>query len=176
MPKAKAKTGDQVILNYVGTLDTGEEFDNTAQRNQPMSVIVGDKGLIPAFSDALVGMSAGDTKQLHIEASNGYGDYNPNAIVELPKETFPEEIQQNLQVGMVLPLIMKDKPQTPFPAKTTEIKESTFTFDLNHPLAGKNINFDIEVVAVTKAKNIATGDTTTNTTTATDTTTTTTTE
>lgn len=152
MAKAKAKKGDQVVLNYVGTLDTGEEFDNTASRNQPMSVIVGDSSLIPAFSAALVGMSAGETKKVHIEASKGYGEYNPEAIVELPKETFPQEIQQNLQVGMVLPLIMKDNPKQPFPAKTTEIKETSFTFDLNHPLAGKDINFDIEVLAVKKLK------------------------
>ena len=55
-----------------------------------MSVIVGDGGLIPAFSDALIGMSAGDTKTLHLEAAKGYGEYNPDAIVELPKETFPQ--------------------------------------------------------------------------------------
>lgn len=163
MPKAKAKNGDQVVLNYVGTLDTGEEFDNTASRNQPMSVIVGDGGLIPAFSDALIGMSAGDTKTLHLEAAKGYGEYNPDAIVELPKETFPQEIQENLQVGMVLPLVMKENPKTPFPAKATEIKESSFMFDLNHPLAGKNINFDIEVLAVTKAKGKTSKSTTTTT-------------
>ena len=155
MPKAKAKNGDQVVLNYVGTLDTGEEFDNTASRNQPMSVIVGDGAIIPAFSDALIGMSAGDTKTLHLEAEKGYGEYNPDAIVELPKETFPEDIRQNLQVGMVLPLVMKENPKTPFPAKATQIKENSFMFDLNHPLAGKNINFDIEVLAVTKANKIS---------------------
>ena len=153
MQKAKSKNGDTVVLNYVGKItESGEVFDDTKNRQEPMSIVAGDDSLIPGFTSAIIGMSAGDTKTISLPAAEGYGDYNPEAMVELPKETFPEQVQQNLQVGMVLPLVLKTSPGQPFPATTKQINESTFTFDLNHPLAGKDIAFDIEVVSVTKAK------------------------
>ena len=153
MPKAKIKNGDTVVLNYVGKItESGEVFDSTKNRQQPMSIVAGDDSLIPGFSKAIIGMSVGDTKNVSLEAKEGYGSYNPEAIVELPKETFPDQVQENLQVGMVLPLILKGNPEKPFPATTKQINESTFTFDLNHPLAGKDITFDIEVLSVQKAK------------------------
>jgi peptidylprolyl isomerase len=153
MPKAKVNNGDTVILNYVGKItESGEVFDDTSKRKQPMSVVAGDQSIIPGFSDAIIGMSAGDTKHIDIPAEKGYGKYNPEAVVELPKETFPDKVQENLKIGMVLPLILKNNPEQPFPATTKEIGEATYTFDLNHPLAGKDIEFEIEVISVTKAK------------------------
>ena len=143
------KEGDTVSVHYTGTYtETGEQFDSSHDAGTPLQVIVGSGQLIPGFEAALVGMQTGESKSVDIAPEQGYGQHNPDAIVSLPKETFPEEIQENLQVGMVLPLVLKQNPGQPFPAKTTEVGEQTFTFDLNHPLAGKDISFDIEVVSI----------------------------
>ena len=157
--KAKAttvKTGDLVNVHYKGTFtENGEEFDNSYTRGEPIKVMVGEGQVIPGFDKALVGMKEGQIKTVHILPSEGYGEYKPEAIVSLPKETFPAEIQQNLQVGMVLPLVLKDNPGQPFPAKTTKINPETFEFDLNHPLAGKEVDFEIQLVGVENVQDIA---------------------
>lgn len=143
------KEGDTVSLHYTGKYaDTGEKFDSSHDVGTPLQVTVGSGQLIPGFESALVGMQEGESKSVNIAPEQGYGQHNPEAIVSLPKDTFPAEIQENLQVGMVLPLVLKQNPEQPFPAKTTEIGDQTITFDLNHPLAGKEISFDIEVLSV----------------------------
>ena len=162
--KAKAttvKTGDLVNVHYKGTYtESGEEFDSSYTRGEPIKVMVGEGQVIPGFDKALVGMKEGQVKTVHILPSEGYGDYKPEAIVSLPKETFPAEIQQNLQVGMVLPLVLKDHPGQPFPAKTTKINPQTFEFDLNHPLAGKEVDFEIQLVGVETVADVVESSTT----------------
>ena len=143
------KEGDTVSVHYTGKYtESGEQFDSSHDAGSPLQVIVGSGQLIPGFEAALVGMQTGESKSVDVAPDQGYGQYNPEAVVALPKDTFPAEIQENLQVGMVLPLVLKQNPEQPFPAKATEIGAQTITFDLNHPLAGKDISFDIEVVSV----------------------------
>jgi len=144
------ENGQTVSLHYVGTFNDGKEFDSSHERQAPLSVIVGQGQLIKGFDNALVGMEVGQTKTVNLAPTEAYGDYNPQAMAELPKDMFPQEVQDNLQVGMMLPLVLKHAPENPFPAKTKEIKESTYVFDLNHPLAGKELNFEIELLAIEK--------------------------
>jgi FKBP-type peptidyl-prolyl cis-trans isomerase 2 len=142
------ENGQTVSIHYVGTFNDGEKFDSSHDREAPLSVIVGKGQLIKGFDQALVGMEVGQTKTVNLKPVDAYGEYNPEAKAELPKDMFPEQVQENLEVGMVLPLVLKHNPQQPFPAKTEEIKESTFVFDLNHPLAGKDLNFEIELLSI----------------------------
>ena len=146
--KTKVKNGNTISMHYVGTFDDGVEFDSSHTRNEPISVVVGSGQLIKGLDKALVGMKVGDTKTVNVKPAEGYGDYNEEAIAELPKDTFPADIQENLQVGMVLPLILKENPGQPFPAKAKEIKDESIVFDLNHPLAGKAVNFDVEIMDI----------------------------
>jgi FKBP-type peptidyl-prolyl cis-trans isomerase SlyD len=107
-------------------------------------------------------MEEGEKKSVHLEAGEAYGEFDPNAITELSKETFPEQLVDTIQVGSVIPLSTKEFPDRAFPATATEVKESTIVFNLNHPLAGKNVNFDIELVAVETAETAETEETDTN--------------
>ena len=116
------KEGDTVSVHYTGTYtETGEQFDSSHDAGTPLQVIVGSGQLIPGFEAALVGMQTGESKSVDIAPEQGYGQHNPDAIVSLPKETFPEEIQENLQVGMVLPLVLKQNPGQPFPARQLKL-------------------------------------------------------
>jgi len=152
------ENGQTVSLHYVGTFSDGEQFDSSHDREEALSVLVGAGQLIKGFDAALVGMGVGETKTINLAPTEAYGEYNPEAMAELPKDMFPQEVQDNLEVGMVLPLVLKHNPGQPFPAKTAEVKESTYVFDLNHPLAGKDLNFDIEILAIEEGA--ATTDTT----------------
>jgi len=152
--KAKASTtesvvvkkGDRVAVHYVATFDDGEQFDSSYERNQSLSIVVGEGRLIAGFESALEGMEAGEKKSIHLEAANAYGEVRPEAITEMRKDQFPEEFVDQIKEGSVIPLSTKEFPGQPFPATAKEVKESTIVFDLNHPLAGKNVNFDIELV------------------------------
>ena len=146
------KNGNTVNIHYVGTFNDGKQFDSSHSRNETLSVTVGQGNLIKGFDRALIGMKVGETKKVHIKPAEGYGEYNPKAKAELPKDMFPAEVQNNLKVGMVLPLVLKQDPSQPFPATTEAIKEETYVFDLNHPLAGKELNFEIELLAIESTK------------------------
>ena len=144
------ESGQTVSVHYTGTFNDGEKFDSSHDRKEPLSVIVGEGQLIKGFDSALVGMEVGETKTVNLKPTEAYGEYNPQALAELPKDMFPPQVQENLKVGMMLPLVLKHRPDTPFPAKAKEIKESTYVFDLNHPLAGKELNFEIELLSIDK--------------------------
>jgi|TARA_R110000744_G_C19338598_1_gene559247 FKBP-type peptidyl-prolyl cis-trans isomerase 2 len=144
----KVEKGQTVDIHYVGTFNDGEQFDSSHDREEVLSVQVGAGQLIKGFDAALIGMEIGVTKTVNIKPTEGYGEYNPEAVAELPKDMFPKEVQDNLVVGMILPLVLKHNPAQPFPAKTKEVKESTYVFDLNHPLAGKELNFSIDVLSI----------------------------
>ena len=155
--ETKIVTGNKVQLHYVGSFaEDGEVFDNSRVRNQPIDIVVGSGQLIPGLDTALVGMTVGDTKTINVKPEQGYGEYNAARVAELPKDTFPSQIQENLQVGMVLPLVLKNNPDQPFPAKAKEIKDNSIVFDLNHPLAGKEVNFDVEILGIEAAVSAAT--------------------
>ena len=148
MSNKTAKTGDNVSIHYVATFDDGEQFDSSYDRNQAIDIVLGQGTLLPGFESAIEGMEEGSKKEVHLEASEAYGQVDPNAMAELPKSTFPEDFVAEIEVGTVLPLSTKEHPGRAFPATATEVKEDTIVFDLNHPLAGKNVNFDIALISV----------------------------
>ena len=138
--------GDKVKLHYKGTFPDGEQFDSSYDRGKTISVIVGNGDMIPGFDLALEGMTVGETKHIELKPDQAYGDYNAAAIAEVPKEIFPECVRDQIEVGTVLPLTHAEFPNQPFPATAKQVKDSSVVFDLNHPMAGREINFDIEVI------------------------------
>jgi len=148
----KAKTesvvqvGDRVKLHYKGTFPDGEQFDSSYDRGKTISVTVGSGDMIAGFEQALEGMEIGQTKHIELKAADAYGDYNAAAIAEVSKEIFPEAVRDQIEVGTVLPLTHAEFPNKPFPATAKQVKENSVVFDLNHPMAGRDINFDIEVI------------------------------
>lgn len=140
--------GDQVTVHYVGTIfDTEEVFDSSRERGEPITFVADSGQMIRGFNDAVVGMTVGETKEVVVAPSDGYGEIRPEAKTEFLRTQFPEELE--LTEGMPVP--MRAPTGQVLYGHITEIGEESVTVDLNHPLAGKVIKFDIEVVSITPA-------------------------
>ena len=142
----KVKTGSNVSVHYRGTLlKDGTEFDNSRARGQPVDFQVGVTAMISGFTDALIGMTEGQTKTVTLTPSQAYGDRDPAALQPVPKGAFGENFTQ-LEVGET---VQGQRPDGgSFLAKVYELNEDVAVLDLNHPLAGEDLNFEIELVSV----------------------------
>ncbi|NNE51111.1 MAG: peptidylprolyl isomerase [Sulfitobacter sp.] len=140
---AEVKPGDNVSIHYTGTLLDGSTFDSSEGR-EPLAFEVGSGQIIPGLDEAIPGMEVGDKKMVKIEAANAYGPINPEMRQAVPREGIPADIP--LDVGTQLQM------QTPegqaLPVTVVEVDEATVTLDANHPLAGKDLQFDIELVSI----------------------------
>jgi peptidylprolyl isomerase len=136
------KNGDKVKVEYNGTLDDGTVFDSSDKHGEPLEFEIGAGQIIPGFEDAVMGMENGDEKEFQLEASDAYGDRNPQLVQKIPRDQMPNEIEQ----GMVLVVGLPNGAQ--IPVKVTEVTNEWVTIDLNHPLAGENLNFKIKIVDV----------------------------
>tara|TARA_R100001510_G_C7625886_1_gene185761 strand:- start:795 stop:1235 length:441 start_codon:yes stop_codon:yes gene_type:complete len=142
------QNGSTVTFNYRGTLSDGSEFDSSYERNEPMTITTGEGNLITGFENALAGMAAGETKTFTIEAADAYGNRDEEAFSSLDKAMFPDDFGFN--VGMAIPLKGPEGQQVI--ARLTEVADTTVTVDLNHPLAGQDLTFEVEVVTVGEAE------------------------
>ncbi len=136
------KNGDKVKVEYEGTLDDGTVFDSSEKHGEPLEFEIGAGQIIPGFEDAVMGMENGEEKEFHLEASDAYGDRNPQLVQKIPRDQMPKEVEQ----GMVLVVGLPNGAQ--IPVKVTEVTDEWVTIDLNHPLAGENLNFKIKIVDV----------------------------
>lgn len=134
--------GNKVKVEYVGKLDSGDIFDSSEKHGQPLEFEAGAGNVIKGFDEAIIGMEKGDTKDIVIKPEEAYGNENPQLIQKIPREQIP--IEQELKAGMVLGMQMPNGQQVP--ARITEANDKEVTIDLNHPLAGKTLNFNIKVV------------------------------
>jgi peptidylprolyl isomerase len=141
------KSGDKVKVHYHGKLTSGETFDSSSGRD-PLEFEVGSGTVIKGFDDGVTGMSVGEKKTITIPFDEAYGPRNPDMIIEIPKENFPKEME--LEVGM--PLMMSDQEGQQFQVTVTEIKEDSVMLDANHPLAGQDLVFDLELVDISGTK------------------------
>jgi peptidylprolyl isomerase len=139
----QVKNGSTVNVHYKGTLHDGTEFDNSHVRGETLSFQVGSGQMIRGFNDAVVGMSVGETKTVKLTPDQAYGPRNPEATQVVPKAAFGANFE--FEIGGV---IQGNGPSGPFLAKIQEVADSEVTLDLNHPLAGEALNFEIEVVSV----------------------------
>jgi len=138
----KIEIGDNVIVNYTGKLEDGTIFDTSlTEGREPLTAKLGEGKLIKGFEDGLVGMVQGDKKTIEIEPENAYGFPNELLVSDVPKTNIPEGVK----VGDVLQAMSQNGPVI---VKVIEIKENDVVLDANHPLAGKKLIFDLEVVEV----------------------------
>ena len=138
-----AKQGDNVTVHYTGKLVNGEQFDSSAGR-EPLGFTVGAGQMIKGFDAAIPGMVIGDKKTINIPAAEAYGEKDPSAIIEFPKEHVPGDMK--LEPGMQLTL--SDPQGHPVPVIVVEVKEDIIILDANHFLAGQELVFDIELVSI----------------------------
>lgn len=140
---AQVKKGDVVKVHYTGKLTSGDQFDSSAGR-EPLEFTVGAGQMIKGFDAAMPGMEVGEKKTVNIAAAEGYGEKDPNAVIEFPKENIPEDMK--IEKGMSLTLTNQEGQ--PFPVVVTDVKDEVVVLDANHFLAGQELVFDIELVEI----------------------------
>ena len=139
------ENGYAVSLHYKGTFPDGEVFDDSRLRDMPMNVVVGQGRLLKGFEDALIGMTEGQTRSISLTAQEAYGEPNPEAIAKVPRSAFPEDYE--FEIGTIVRGSSAEGTR-PVIAKILAFSDEEVTLDHNHPLAGKDINFEIEVLQV----------------------------
>ena len=139
-----ANAGQTVRAHYKGTLDDGTVFDSSYDRNEPIEFVVGVGQMIPGFDAAVLTMEAGDRKTIHIPAAEAYGEYVDEMVQSIPLEYIPNA--EDLPVGQFIYMPLEDGQMAR--CKVVKIENGEATFDLNHELAGKALNFEIELVEV----------------------------
>jgi len=138
---SQAKKGDSIKVHYTGKLDDGTVFDSSVGR-EPLDFTVGAGQLIAGFDEAVVGMAVGEKKSVRIEAEQAYGPHQPEMTLQAPRTELPADIQPEL--GMQLEASQEGGHS--MVVTVVEVTDESVTFDANHPLAGKALTFDIEVV------------------------------
>ena len=139
----KVKKGDTIRVHYTGKLEDGKEFDSSLKR-EPLQFEVGAGSVIKGFEEAVIGLEQGEKKTVEVPPEKAYGERDDKLVVEMPQKSVPEEITP--EVGMRLQLV-NQKGQA-VPVMITEVLEESIRLDANHPLAGKTLVFDIELVEI----------------------------
>jgi len=141
------KEGSKVKIMYEGSLADGTVFDRS-EKGQPLEFTVGRGEVIPGFDKALLGMKLNEKKELTVPAEEAYGQRNEEFFRKVPPSFFPDDMTP--QIDMMLNL--QDGNGRPFPGTITEITEDSITIDLNHPLAGKELTFKVEIIGIEQAE------------------------
>lgn len=142
---SKVKDGDTVKVHYTGTLtDEGTVFDSSQDR-EPLEFTLGEGKLIPGFEKAVVGMEEGDETTVEIESGDAYGQRREDLELEVAKSDLPDNIEP--EVGMQLQMQQQENGQA-IPVQITAVEDELVKLDANHPLAGKDLTFDIELIEI----------------------------
>jgi peptidylprolyl isomerase len=139
----EARPGDKLRLHYTGTLDDGTVFD-TSRGREPLEFTLGSGEIIPGLDDGVTGMAVGETRSVRVEAAQAYGEHDPDRVQAVPLSQVPDDIPTEtgtqLQVqtssGQVMNVIVAGRT------------DSELLLDTNHPLAGKALTFDVELVGI----------------------------
>ena len=145
----QVKSGDKVKVNNTGKLRNGETIDSSEGR-EPLEFTVGGGQVIKGFDQGVMGMQVGDKRTVEIEVVDAYGEKNQDMVIEFPKTQFPADMKP--EPGMQL--MMNNGEGQSFPVLVKEVKEETVLLDANHPLAGEDLVFDIELVEIVPTSRI----------------------
>ena len=141
----EAKENDRVKVHYKGSLQDGTVFDSSENR-QPLEFTIGQGMVIPGFEKGVVGMCEGDTRVISIEAEDAYGAYREDLVGVVDKSRIPDDI--DLKIGMVLQVRSPEGGVTN--VVVSAITDNDVTLDMNHPLAGKELLFEVTLVEIQK--------------------------
>jgi FKBP-type peptidyl-prolyl cis-trans isomerase 2 len=141
---AGAKKGDKVTLEYTGMLNDGTVFDASSKHDKPLQFEVGEGRVIPGFDKAVMGMKLGEKKKFTIAPAEAYGEPNPKLIKKVSRKEIPQD--RKPEVGMSL--VMGTPQGRQMQALITEVTPEYIILDLNHPLAGKALTFQIKVIKI----------------------------
>jgi FKBP-type peptidyl-prolyl cis-trans isomerase 2 len=138
-----AKSGDTVRIHYTGTLSDGSVFDSSEGRD-PLEFTLGSGQVIPGFDNGVTGMKVGETKTIEIASDDAYGPVHEDARQDVPRAQIPDEIP--LEVGIQLQ--MQSPTGQVVPVTVVAVTDEAVTLDANHPLAGKDLTFALELVSI----------------------------
>ena len=140
---ARARNGDTVTVHYTGKLEDGTVFDSSVSRD-PLQFTLGEDVLIPGFEQAVLGMSPGESKTAQVSADQAYGLHREEMVVDIDRQEFPPHFQP--EVGQQLQIPQSDGRVTRL--IVTAVSEQNVTLDANHPLAGRDLTFDIQLLEI----------------------------
>ena len=139
----QVENGDKIKVHYHGKLRSGEVFDSSQGRD-PLEFTVGSGQVIKGFDEGVKGMQVGDKKTVEIPVKDAYGEKQQEMLIEFPIDQFPEDMKP--ESGMQL--MMSNGSGQNFPVTVEEVRENTVILDANHPLAGQDLIFDLELVSI----------------------------
>ena len=141
---SQVKKGDTIKVHYKGTLSDGSLFDSSEGKD-PLEFTVGENMVIHGFDQGVINMQVGDKKTLNIPCLEAYGEINEDLLIEIPKAELPEELGE-INEGMQLNMVNQDGYE--IPVEVIEIKEDAIVLDGNHPLAGEDLIFEVDLVEI----------------------------
>ncbi len=136
--------GEKVRVHYVGTLDDGSEFDNSRKRGELLEFVVGADQVINGFDKAVFEMEQGEKRTVRLEPVEAYGEWREDFVEQVPCELLPN--WEQLPIGQ--PIVLRAQNGEEIQVTCMKIEDGIVYLDHNHPLAGKAINFEIELVEV----------------------------
>ena len=139
----QAKTGDTVAVHYTGKLDNGTDFASSRE-GEPIEFELGSGAVIGGFEEAVTGMTIGEKREVRIEPDDAYGQRREDLKLDVPRDQLPHEVQP--EVGQMLAIQVAPDQQAL--ARIAEVESDSVTLDLNHPLAGEALTFDIELMEI----------------------------
>lgn len=139
-----SNNGKRVRTHYIGTFDDGTVFDSSVERGEPLEFVCMAGQMIPGFDKAVESMEVGETKKVHIPAADAYGEHNDELVQKVPVANIPGA--EELPVGQTV--YLQGPGGQPFPAKVVEMNDEYVVFDMNHEMAGKDLNFEITLVEI----------------------------
>jgi len=140
----KLKTGDKVKVHYIGTLSDGSQFDNSRDRGEGLEFAIDSGQLLKGFNDAVKPLEVGDKTTVELKAPEAYGEYITEAVITVQKSEFPKDMKYDLN-GFIQG---KDQQGRPVQGQVVKIEENSVNLDMNHPLAGQDLKFEIELLEV----------------------------
>ena len=144
---ALAKNGDKVRVHYIGKLEDGSQFDASRDDfgfGEPLEFTIGNEQMLPGFEQGVIGMQEGESKMINIKSVDGYGEHHPEGLIEIERDQLPSGMP--LEVGGMVQGNSPTAGQVAF--TVVEITQSKVTLDSNHPLAGKDLIFEVHLVGI----------------------------
>lgn len=143
MTDRKAKQGDSVKVHYTGKLEDGTVFDSSVNR-EPLQFTIGKGQVITGFEQAVVGMNPGESKTTKVLSNQAYGPYRKEMVLEVDRKEFPEHLKPEIGQEYQIPR----EGARPTLVTVTEVSESKVVLDANHPLAGRDLIFDVQLLEI----------------------------
>ena len=137
------KKGDKVKIHYTGRIKDGSVFDSSIER-EPIEFEIGSGRVIAGVDKGVIGMKPGEKKEVAVPPQEGYGEYEQKLLIDVPMDKIPKDIKP--EVGMRLQMV--NNMGQPLPVLVTEVNDESVKLDANHPLAGKDLVFNIELVEI----------------------------